>query len=166
VPILIPKIEKLRSGATIDNDTIADCLSLLIVEAVKAHGLSMIPIIVVGHADGADLAARLAIRHGSLLAACILLLPATEASIVSLATLDGLHILVIVSGRKKGSVSVGQQISDALEELGAAVICERVPPRQSLGPCETAIARVFIAALFGDDWPPRSERMALPGDVL
>jgi pimeloyl-ACP methyl ester carboxylesterase len=166
VPILIPRIEKLRSGAPIDNAMIADCLSLLIAKAVKAHGLSMIPIIVVGHADGADLAAQLALRHASLLAACILLLPATEASNVPLAALDGLHILVIVSGCKEGCVSAGQQISNVLEELGAAVICERVPPRRSLGPYETAIARVFIAALFGEDWPPQSARMVLPGDVL
>jgi len=154
VPILIPGIEKLRSGAPIDNEKIADRLALLISEAVKAHGLSMIPIILVGHADGADLAAQLALRHGSLVAACILLLP------------DGLHILIIVSKCKEGSVAVGQQISDVLQELGAAVICERVPRRRSLGPFETAIARVFIAALFGDDWPPRSARMVLPGDVL
>ena len=166
VPILIPGIEKLRSGAPIDNEKIADRLALLISEAVKAHGLSMIPIILVGHADGADLAAQLALRHGSLVAACILLLPATEASNVPLATLDGLHILIIVSKCKEGSVAVGQQISDVLQELGAAVICERVPRRRSLGPFETAIARVFIAALFGDDWPPRSARMVLPGDVL
>jgi len=165
VPILIPRIEKLRSGAPIDNEKIADRIALLISEAVKAHGLSMIPIIVVGHADGADLAAQLALRHGSLLAACVLLLPATAANNVPLATLRGLHILVIVSAFNEGSVSVGQQISDVLQELGAALICERVPPRRSLGPCETAIVRVFIAALFGEDWPSRSARIVLPGDV-
>ena len=126
----------------------------------------MIPIIVVGHATGADLASHLAIRHGSLLAACILLFPATEAYDLPPATLDGLHILVIVSAFKEESVAVGQHVCNVLDELGASVICERVPPRRDLGPCETAIARVFISSLFGDDWPSRSARLSLPGDTL
>jgi hypothetical protein len=78
----------------------------------------------------------------------MLLFPAPEAHNVPWATLDGLHILVIVSAFKEASVAVGQQACVILDELGASVIGELVPPRQALGPCETAIVRVFISSLF------------------
>ena len=126
----------------------------------------MIPIIVVGHAAGADLATHLAIRGGSLLAACVMLFPETKVSDLRRTMLDGLNVLVIVSDFKEESVAVGQHVCSVLGDLGASVICERVPPRRNLGPCETAIARVFISSLFGDDWPSPSARLSLPGDTL
>ena len=127
----------------------ADCLAALIAMAVKTHGLSLIPIVAVGHAEGADLAAQLALKHGSLLGSCILLSPTTFAMPVPAGTLDGMHVLLVRTASEKTPGSVGRQICNVFEKAGAAVICERIPRRRSLGPRETVIARVFVAALFG-----------------
>jgi predicted esterase len=153
LPLLVPTItdrgEQEGSGPLVAGDSGADYLAILISKAVKAHGLSLIPIIAVGHAKGAEIAAQLALKHGYLLTACILLLPTASINPVPPGTLDGMHVLLVRTASEERPGSVGQQVSKVFQKAGAAVICERVLPRRALGSRETAIVQLFVATLFG-----------------
>ena len=126
----------------------ADRLAAIINEAVQAHDLSLIPIIVVGNVEGADLAASLGLAHGHLLAACILFNPTTGAMLVRPRALDGVHILLVQSAVVEANQSPGSLLSDVLKQAGAEIICERTSSLRRLCSPEAALARVFIAALF------------------
>jgi predicted esterase len=150
--ILIPNLKLLTEQAGFEGNrqrnTLADRLAALIRGAVRVEGLSLIPIIVVGHAEGADLGAHLTLRHASLVDACILLHPVAKISAVKPCVLDGIHVLLAYSGSRHAS-TVERQVGDVITQAGAEVVRERVPPHRFPGARDVAIARVFIAVLFG-----------------
>ena len=142
-PVLVPDMGRIK-----EENTLVDRVAEVIVSAVRVHGLSLIPIVVVGHAEGANLAAKLALAHGSLLAACILLQPTAGLRMLCPKALDGIHVLLTRPGSEEAAGTAGWQLHKALTESGAEVICERVLRHRLPGSREAAIARVFIAALF------------------
>ncbi len=140
-PLLIPNMTRLGEGSTLA-DRVAECAA----STVRARGLSLVPIVAVGHADGANLAAELALSHGSLLAACILLQPDAGFKMPRPGSLDGAHVLL---GRLAGEEAVGTagwHLYQALTDSGAEVICGRVRRQRRPGSREAAMARAFIAA--------------------
>ncbi len=142
-PLLVPNITRLGEGGTL-----ADRVAEFVASTVRARSLSLVPIIAVGHADGANLAAELALSHGSLLAACILLQPDARFRTLHPGMLDGAHVLL---GRLAGEEAVGAagwHLYRALTDSGAEVICGRVLRHRRPGVREAAMARDFIAALF------------------
>jgi predicted esterase len=151
--LLIPNLtlltEQARSEGSRLRNTLADRLAALIRGAVHAEGLSLIPIIVVGHAEGADLGAHLMLRHGSLVDACILLHPVAEINALKPCALDGIYVLLAHSGSKHAVGTVGRQVGDVISKAGAEVVRERVPAHRFPGVRDAAIARVFITVLFG-----------------
>ncbi len=142
-PLLIPNIGRLGEGSTL-----ADRVAEFVASTVRARGLSLVPIIAVGHADGANLAAELALSHGSLLAACILLQPDARFRTPHPGMLDGAHVLL---GRLAGEEAVGAagwHLYRAPTDSGAEVICGRVRRHRRPGIREAAMAHAFIASLF------------------
>ena len=123
-------------------------LAAIIAEAVRAHDLSLIPIIAVGRAEGADLAVCLGLAHGPLLAACILFHPTIEAMLVQPGALDGVHVLLVQNAAGEARPRHGPPLRDVLKTAGAEVICERASNHTGRRHADAALARVFIAALF------------------
>jgi predicted esterase len=156
-PMLIPNLERFsernRLSRTATAGQFVDRLAALISKAVKTYGLSLIPIIAMGHAEGADLTVQLALKHGSLLGASILFQPKVCATPNPRQTLEGLHVLLVRTASEEAVGSVGRQVHDVLEKAGARVISERASSHRAPGSREAAIARVFISALFGENWP-------------
>jgi predicted esterase len=152
-PLLVTQLAYLNgmngNGSATSMNRMADRLAAIIVAATRSHDLALIPIIVVGNAEGADLAACLALSYGSLLGACILLRPTVAASAVGGGTLSGLHVLLVLRPPETVQGSAGRGLCDALQKAGAEVICEQTPDADSLGPREAALAHVFAATLFG-----------------
>ncbi|MBM9401127.1 hypothetical protein JUN65_05965 [Gluconacetobacter azotocaptans] len=152
--ILVPRFDRLHAGRVPTSDATADILAdraaALIVHAVSEHDLALVPIVSVGHRDGADLGMCLTLRHGTLLAASIMLSPTTYSAPAEHQTIKGLHVLLTLGTTEHDQGAVGWQTRNAMLEAGAEIICERIPRRRTLGPFETAISRVFIAALFGN----------------
>lgn len=154
-PILAPRLDRLHAGGEprpdATTDVRADHIAALIVRAVSDHGLALVPIVSVGHRDSADLGMCLTLRHGALLAASIMLSPSTHPAPAGHHVCDGLHVLLALPATEQEHGKVGWQIRNAMLKAGADVICETIPRRHILGPLEAAVARVFIAALFGDN---------------
>ncbi len=151
-PLLIADLERVHAktsaGATPSQDLKVERLANIIAGAVLAYDLSLIPIIAVGNAKGADLAACLGLAHGSLLAACILLRPTALARLVRPGALEGVHVLLVREATQEAPGTVGGDLHGVLAQAGADVIAERIPGDGSLGSRESAIAHVFVAALF------------------
>jgi predicted esterase len=131
------------AGSPASLSLMADRLADVIKDAMASHRLSLVPVIAIGRAEGADLALYLGLAHGQLLAACILLWPATTPPLIRPAALEGVHVLLVQSAAEESP-----DIGEALKQAGAQVICELVPNLNNLGSAEAAIARVFMAALF------------------
>ena len=151
-PLLVPDLQRVHKDMSADakssSSLVVDRLAAIITEAVLAHDLSLIPIVAVGNAKGADLAAYLGLAHGSLLAACILLRPTALVPLVRQGALAGVHVLLVREAAQEAPGTVGWTLHAVLVQAGAEVISERIPDDRSLGSREAAIAHVFIAALF------------------
>jgi predicted esterase len=152
-PMLIPDINRILerswSEHLVSGGMLAHRLATLIDCAVQVHGLSLIPIIAVGHAEGADLGANLMLTHTSLLGAGILLRPGARITPAAPGALEGIHVLLARSAGEEAVGTAGRQVGDMMKKAGATVICERVLHHRTPGTRDAAIARVFIAALFG-----------------
>ena len=151
-PLLVADFESVHSivdaGVKSSQVLSANWLAKIISTAILEHDLSLIPVVAVGNAKGADLAACLGMAHGSLLGACILLRPTALAPLVRPNALDGLHILLVREVSDEVPGTIGWDLHAALVQAGAEVISERIPDDGSLGSREAAIAHVFVAALF------------------
>jgi pimeloyl-ACP methyl ester carboxylesterase len=142
-PLLIPDMGRLGEVTRL-----ADRLAELAAATMRERSLSLVPVVAVGHAEGANLAAELALSHGSLLAACILLQPDARFRMLCAGALDGVQILLGRLASEEAVGTAGWHLYKALTESGAEVICERVLRHRRPGRREAAIARVFIATLF------------------
>ncbi len=131
-----------------NREAVADALISHIAAAVRAHDLALIPMIVVGHGEGADRACDLLLSHGNLFAAAILFRPSGRAVPGTSPSIAGLQILLAHTHRKAFGLT-GQQVGSALVNAGAEVIFERVSPARKPDSGDAAMARVFVAALFG-----------------
>ena len=152
-PLLVADLERVHThtGASAKPSQavmVVDRLADIIVAAVLAHDLSLIPIIAVGIAKGADLAACLGLAHGSLLGACILLRPSALTLSFRPGALDGVHVLLVGEPASEKAGTLGGNLYTVLVQSGAQVISERIPGDAGLGSRESAIAHVFVAALF------------------
>ncbi len=151
-PVLVPDIDRLAergpAAATVSRAA-ADRVADVVTAAVYTHGLSLVPIIVLGHGEGADMAAQLLLTHAPLLSACILLRPTARIGAVTPGTLDGIHVLLARAGSEEVIGTVGWQIHGRLIQAGAVVICERVAAHRKPGIREAVIGRVFVSTLFG-----------------
>ena len=143
-PLLVLDVDRLDKGGSL-----AERLAKLTASAVRMHGLSLIPIIAIGHGEGANLTAELALSHGSLLAACILLKPYAQFDVTRSQVLNGIHVLLARVAAEKSVGTNGWRLRRALTASGALVVCERVMRHQLPSSYEAALSRVFIAALFG-----------------
>ncbi len=128
---------------------VADRVAALLTTATRIHGLTLLPVIAVGQGAGADLAAQLAVSHSSQLSACVLLRPRTAVTGAIAASAAGLHALLLLPREQDAAGMAGRQIQDALAMAGASVVCERARKREAFDLRDAAVARVFIAALFG-----------------
>ena len=149
-PMLVPNPAILAAPDDARRFTVsADRVAALLTKATRVHGLTLVPIIAVGHGAGAEVAAQLALSHSSQLSACVLLRPrtATTGAIPGVAT--GLHVLLLLTRDQDVAGMAGRQIQDALTLAGASVVFERARKRETLDARDAGIARVFIAALFG-----------------
>ena len=152
-PLLVPATEchqeiGTNGRAVTPLQTVAR-IAVAIRNAAKDRDLTLIPMVAVGGMAGADLAGQLLLLHPSLLSACVLMRPTTPTLHKGEQTLSGINVLLGRTFREETVGSTGWQVCDALTKAGADVICERVPLGSALGVRETAMARVFIAALFG-----------------
>ena len=151
-PLLVADLQRVHKDTSAGGKPfcglVVDRLAAIITEAIQTHDLSLIPIVAVGNAKGADLAVYLGLAHGSLLAACILLRPTALAPLVRQGALAGVHVLLVREAAQEAPGTVGWSLHAVLVQAGAEVISERIPDDRSLGSREAAIAHVFIAALF------------------
>jgi hypothetical protein len=69
---------------------------------------------------------------------------------MSVGALEQLPVLLGRLSTQEATATAGWQLQRLLLAAGAQVICERVACRRSPGGRETALARVFIASLFGN----------------
>lgn len=127
-------------------------VALLLEIAATLYDLALVPLVVLGHGEGADIAALLAFEHGVEFAACILLHPAHCPASEAPQSLDGVTVLLCQSAPAGAAGSAGERIARVMTAAGAQVILESVPSRASPGKQETAICRVFLSTLFN---PPR-----------
>ena len=151
-PLLVADFNSVHAiagaGVRQSQTLVVDRIAEIIATAVLAHDLSLIPIIAVGNARGADLAASLGLAHGPLLGACILLRPTAVAALVRPGALDGVHVLLVREASDETPGTVGWSLRDVLVQAGAEIISEQIADDRSLGSRESAIAHVFVAALF------------------
>ena len=120
----------------------------LLKRTITRHGLDLIPVVAVGNGGGADLALRFLLRHEALLSACILLRPARPCP-QTRERLSGFPVLLGRTPREEAVGAVGWQVREVLHRGGAEVVCERVASRRIAGGRDDAIARVFLATLYG-----------------
>lgn len=124
-------------------------LATFIRNALPIYGLTLVPAVVVGHAEGADLAVRLTQQCGALLAAAVVLRPTVDAPELASGSLVGLSVLLVRSADEEAIGTAGWQVRNALLRAGAQVICERGTRRGMAGGKDMTIVRVFLATLWG-----------------
>ncbi len=128
---------------------LVDDLAHIIGEAVAVNGLALVPLVLVGHAAGAILAAALALKYHSLCAACVFLRPTSAIVASQPETLNGVFVLLSRAAVHETPGAGSWQIRHAMMTAGAHVISEPVSPRNALRGQEVALARVFLSTLFG-----------------
>jgi pimeloyl-ACP methyl ester carboxylesterase len=151
-PILVPLsgFERQDNSLNGSQDHLVDRIGEVIATAGPIHDLPLVPVVVVGHGEGADWAAHVALLHGARLAACILLRPTRCPAAGAQRRLDGVFVLLCLSR----GVRSGAQIRNVLSAAGAEIISEQVISRRSPGGHDAAICRVFLSSLFGPPRPP------------
>ncbi|MBH5397197.1 hypothetical protein HZZ13_05235 [Bradyrhizobium sp. CNPSo 4010] len=134
------------NGKTLSRD-FADGLALAIRNALHAHKLTLVPLIVVGHAEGADAALDLIACHADAISAAIIINP-THIMRSPAANLAGVDVLLTTPKGAGSANETALQIEKCLVEAGARVICERVPRSRVIRKRDELMARIFLSALF------------------
>jgi pimeloyl-ACP methyl ester carboxylesterase len=150
----LPAGERDKDVSACVHDRYADRVGYLIGSVLQTNGLSLIPVVLLGHGDGAGLGAHIALRHGTKLAACIFLRPNSCPSTNSRHELQGVYVLLAWANRVRAASVTAEHLGAMLEAAGAEVIRERVLVRPAPGGEDSALCRVFLSALFN---PPHSE---------
>lgn len=112
---------------------------------MHTHELTLVPVVVVGHAEGADAALDLIACHADAISAAIIINP-TRIMRSPATNLDGMDVL-LASPKGAGSATA-LQIEKCLVEAGARVICEWVPRSRVIRKRDELMARIFLSALF------------------
>jgi hypothetical protein len=150
-PRLVPLLARERLSdeeiGVDSEDLLIERFDIVIRAGVSLHRLEMIPVTLVGHGDGADLAIRVAMRCASRLSACILLRP-QRAPTAEPGCLDGVAVLLAYDARTNGAGGVAQELRRMMNSAGAAVVSQLVAQRNSPGGLDSAICHVFLEALF------------------
>ncbi|MBR0781124.1 hypothetical protein [Bradyrhizobium iriomotense] len=134
------------NGKTRSRD-FADDLALTIRNALHAHGLTLVPMVVVGHAEGADAALDLIACHADAISAAIIINP-THTMRSPATNLDGIDVMLALTRGVGSADETALQIEKCLAEAGARVICERVPRSRVIRKRDELMARIFLSALF------------------
>lgn len=134
------------SGETLSRD-FADGLALSIRNAVHTHELTLVPVVVVGHAEGADAALDLIACHADAISAAIIINP-THIMRSPATNLGGMDVLLAPPKGAGSANGTALQIEKCLVEAGARVICERVPRSRVIRKRDELMARIFLSALF------------------
>jgi predicted esterase len=138
-----------RSGDEYADDMArrADDLALLITTVLALHEVALMPVVAVGHAEGANVATNLIARHGHIPSAALLLRPTRPMPFPN-QSLDGLDALLAAVAGSGTSADAARQIWQTLAHGGARVICEHLPRSRMVRKRDAPIARIFISALF------------------
>lgn len=147
-PVLAaPHAEVLAQDPVIaDHDAAVDGVATWVASSRAGDLSGLRPVVAVGHGPGANLAMRLAVRHDALLAAVVLLRPARLDVAVREHGLDGLNVLLATASTTGWEAALWRH---SLAVAGAQVVHERVADAFTPGARDAAIARVFLATLFG-----------------
>ena len=151
--LLLPDLRRLhrasREAGRPNEEMLLEGLSEFLSAAVSALRLALFPIVAVGQGAGADLAAKFALRTNPNLAAVLLFKPTADVSSVTVGSLKGLSVLMVMTAPADVTGSAEWKIRTAFSAGGANVICEFVPQHSRRGEHDAALARVFIASQFG-----------------
>jgi predicted esterase len=145
--ILAPAKARSGDGYADDIARRADDLALLITAVLAPHEVALMPVVAVGHAEGANVATNLIARHGHILSAALLLRPTRPMPFPN-ESLDGLDALLAAVAGSGTPADTARQIGQTLAHGGARVICERLPRSRMVRKRDAPIARIFISALF------------------
>jgi hypothetical protein len=135
-----------NNGETLSRD-FADGLALSIRNALYTHELTLVPMVVVGHAEGADAALDLIACHADAISAAIIINP-THIMRSPATNLSGMDVLLAAPAGAGSADETALQIEKCLTEAGARVICERVPRSRVVRKRDELMARIFLSALF------------------
>lgn len=134
------------NGRTVSRD-FADGLALSIRSAMHTHELTLVPVVVVGHAEGADAALDLIACHADAISAAIIINP-TRTMRSSATNLGGIDVLLATPKGAGSANETALQIEKCLLEAGARVICEWVPRSRVIRKRDELMARIFLSALL------------------
>jgi hypothetical protein len=156
VPQLAPDGVSHKEIGVDGEDPLIEQFDIVIRAGVSLHRLEMIPVILVGHGRGADIAVRVAMRCAAHLSACILLRPQCVPTAAP-GCLDGVAVLLVHDARTNGVGGVAQEFRRTMNSAGAAVVSQLVAQRNSPGGFDSAICHVFLEALFPAAEPPEAQ---------
>jgi len=145
--ILAAPIPHCNDRAETPSRDFADGLALSIRDAVHTHELTLVPVVVVGHAEGADAALDLIAYHAVAISAAIIINP-TRIMRSPTTNLDGIDVLLAPPKGTGSANETALQIEKCLVDAGARVICERVPRSRVIRKRDEFMARIFLSALF------------------
>jgi hypothetical protein len=148
-PILTLRLGQIQLSLGSEQTELHDLLQRALVSAIAQHDLVLVPIVLIGYEDGADLALRFSGTHCDLLTACILVRPGHGLFDTLTHDLVGLSVLLCGSQTGGSAVGVASQLQDALKRAGARVICETTSWTGTPGGPETELCRRFLESLFG-----------------
>ena len=114
---------------------------------MHTHELTLVPVVVVGHAEGADAALDLIACHAVAISAAIIINP-TRIMRSPTTNLDGIDVLLAPPKGTGSANETALQIEKCLVDAGARVICERVPRSRVIRKRDEFMARIFLSALF------------------
>ncbi|MGK9171080.1 hypothetical protein KXR53_32595 [Inquilinus limosus] len=135
-----------HSGAS--DIAVIDHLARTIEGVLPTKGLDLVPVVVIGHASGADVAAQLIMRRNDFLAAAVLLRPLSSIVHAAADSLSGMHVLLACPGGGDTVGTAGWHVDGALTRGGARVVRERVLHRAKAGGADAVVVRVFLSTLF------------------
>ncbi|OAF16459.1 hypothetical protein AXW67_12340 [Bradyrhizobium neotropicale] len=114
---------------------------------MHTHELTLVPMVVVGHVEGADAALALIACLADAISAAIIINP-TRAMRPPATNLGGMDVLLATPKGAGSADDTALQIEKCLVEAGARVICERVPRSRVVSKRDELMARIFLSALF------------------
>ncbi|WP_187435850.1 hypothetical protein [Bradyrhizobium hipponense] len=114
---------------------------------MHTHELTLVPVVVVGHAEGADAALALIACHADAISAAVIINP-THTMRSPATNLGGMDVLLTTLEGVGSADETALQIEKCLTEAGARVICERVPRSRVARKRDELMARIFLSALF------------------
>ena len=134
------------NGESLSRD-FADGLAPSIQNALHRHKLTLVPLVVVGHAEGADAALDLITSHADAISAAVIIRP-TRTMRSSVTHLGGMDVLLVTPDGVGSADKTVLQIEKCLVEAGARVICERAPRSRVVRKRDELMTRIFLSALF------------------